>query len=116
MRSTLLVVAHTLLWISFIVAQVTILMEFPLTILALGMAIVLLIQSTRGEFALFFVGVALALVIELGLGLIARSQHWSHASLYGIPYWLPIIWGYGFVMMRRIGNLVVAVVDGAKST
>ena len=97
-----------LLWIIFFVVQVTVLLEVPLTILAIGLCVLLLLRRVPGEIHLFALGVILALIIELGLGLIARSQHWDHASLFGIPYWLPLMWGYGFVVMRRIGNVIVA--------
>jgi len=26
--------------------------------------------------------------------------------LFGIPIWLPIVWGYGFVAMKRIGIIL----------
>ena len=48
------------------------------------------------------VGLILGLVIEVGLGLIARQQHWEGASLLGFPYWLPIMWAAGFVVIGRI--------------
>ena len=101
------VLLSTALWILFFFLQVTILKEFPLTMVALCISGTLLYNSVKGELHLFFFGVGMALVIELGLGLIARSQHWEHASLFGIPFWLPLIWGYGFVVMRRIGNVMV---------
>lgn len=101
------IVLTVALWVIFFVVQVLVLLELPLTILALLLSIVLLMRRTPGEIQLFLFGITMALIIELGLGLVARSQHWDHASLFGIPYWLPLIWGYGFVVMRRVGNLIV---------
>jgi len=101
-------VVNVVLWITFFIVQVFVLYELPLTVLALLLSGTLLVESERGEIYLFSFGVFLALVIEVGLGLVARSQHWEHASLMGIPYWLPLMWGYGFVVMRRIGNAIVA--------
>lgn len=95
------------LWIAFFVFQVLVLSELPLTVLALGLCIILLLRRVPGELHLFVFGLLMALVIELGLGLVARSQHWDHASLFGIPYWLPLMWGYAFVVMRRVGNGIV---------
>lgn len=106
------VILTVALWIIFFVVQVLVLLELPLTILAVALCVVLLARRVAGEVQLFIFGVAMALIIELGLGLIARSQHWDHASLFGIPYWLPLIWGYGFVVMRRIGNLIVEYFGG----
>lgn len=101
------VIATVLLWIVFFVVQVTVLLELPLTILAVVLCALLLLRRVPGEAHLFALGLVLALVIELGLGLVARTQHWDHASLFGIPFWLPLMWGYGFVVMRRVGNLIV---------
>lgn len=94
-------------WIVFFTAQVTILLELPLTILSVLFCFLLFARREKGEIALFFVGLSMGLIIEVGLGLIARTQHWEYASLFGVPYWLPLIWGYGFVIMRRVGNVIV---------
>jgi len=101
------VALNVVLWITFFVVQVLVLRELPLTVISVLLCIVLLVNRVKGEFHLFLFGVLLSLIIELGLGLVARSQHWEHASLFGIPFWLPIMWGYGFVVMRRVGNLIV---------
>lgn len=94
-------------WVAFFLLQVLVLKETPLTLAALALCVLLFIRRENGEVHLFVAGVFLALVIEVGLGLVARSQHWEHASLLGVPYWLPLIWGYGFVVIRRAGNLIV---------
>ena len=94
-------------WILFFLAQVLILRELPLTLLALALCALLLVHRERGEVQLFLLGMAIGAFIEIGLGQIARSQHWEHASLLGVPFWLPLVWGYGFVVIRRIGNVVV---------
>ena len=107
MNIRLYTIANLLAWIAFFILQVLVVKELTLTIAALALCVLLYVRRERGELHLFALGVFLALVIELGLGLVARSQHWEHASLLGIPYWLPLIWGYGFVVIRRVGNLVV---------
>lgn len=107
MNTQLYIMANLLAWIAFFVLQVLVLRELPLTIAALALCVLLYVRRERGELHLFTLGVFLALMIELGLGLVARSQHWEYASLLGIPYWLPLIWGYAFVVIRRVGNLVV---------
>lgn len=108
MPKPLHITATVILWILFFVAQVLILKELPLTILATLLCVILLTRREPGEIHLFGFGILISLIIELGLGLVARSQHWDHASLFGIPYWLPLMWGYAFVVMRRVGNLVVS--------
>lgn len=94
-------------WVTFFIAQVLVQHEIPLTLLALLYVAVLLHFREPGEGWLFAIGLGAGLVIEVGLGMVSRSQHWENASLLGVPYWLPLIWGYGFVVMRRIGNAVV---------
>jgi len=95
-------------WVGFFVVQVTWNSEIGLTAVVCLLTLVLLWRRERGEGVLYAIGVALGLVIEVGLGMVFRMQHWSNASLAGVPYWLPLIWGFGFVAMRRIGNAVVA--------
>lgn len=94
-------------WILFFIFQVTVKDEIFLTFLSILFSALLLVKRVPGELTLFGVGLAMGLVIEVGLGLVSRSQHWENASMFGVPYWLPIIWGYGFVALRRIGNIIV---------
>jgi hypothetical protein len=101
-----------LCWIGFFVAEVTVKNELIMTAFAACMSAGLLIGFEKGEALLYAIGLALGLVIEVGLGLIFRMQHWDNASLFGVPYWLPIIWGFGFVTIRRIGNYIVALSRG----
>jgi hypothetical protein len=61
------------------------------------------------EWLLFALGSALGLVFELGGDAIYKLQSWSEGSLFGIPAWLPLFWGLGFVFIRRFGNAVLAV-------
>lgn len=111
---TIDMVAITVGWVGFFAAEVLIHNELFLTLLASLLSIAILVRAERGEFYLFGLGVLLGLTIEVGLGQVARLQHWDHASLFGVPFWLPIIWGFGFVAMRRIGNIVVQIFsDGA---
>lgn len=64
------------------------------------------IQYHKREWLLFGVGVLAGLVLEVGAGQIYRLQYWEQDSLFGVPYWLPILWGIGFVYIRRIGNAI----------
>ena len=61
------------------------------------------------EWWLFALGSALGLVFELGGDAIYKLQSWSEGSLFGIPAWLPLFWGLGFVFIRRFGNTVLLV-------
>ena len=61
----------------------------------------------KREWILAVVGVILGFVIEVGLGLVARQQYWSETFLFSVPVWLPFIWGYAFIIIRRVGNRVL---------
>jgi len=103
------VVIPCLLFISFFLLEVRFRKFEKLITLALicFCVIIFLLHFQNGELILFFVGLVVGLFIEVGLGFIARSQHWENASFFGVPYWLPIIWGIGFVLIHRIGSLIV---------
>lgn len=55
---------------------------------------------------LFLLGLMSGLIIELGLGYISRSQFWLNTKYLPIPVWLPLAWGFGFVLIYKIGNLL----------
>ena len=65
------------------------------------------IEYHKHEWSLFALGVIIGLVLEVGMGQVYRLQYWEQDSLFGVPYWLPILWGIGFVYIRRIGNAIV---------
>jgi hypothetical protein len=71
------------------------------------MAIAFWVRYYRHEWLLFVVGTALGLTFELGGDAIYKLQSWSEGSLCGIPAWLPLFWGLGFVFFRRFGNVLV---------
>ncbi|HBD24428.1 MAG: hypothetical protein A2566_01385 [Candidatus Zambryskibacteria bacterium RIFOXYD1_FULL_40_13] len=61
----------------------------------------------KNEWALLLLGFVLGFFIEVIMGLFYRFQHWDNASLLGVPIWLPLVWGYAFVLIRRVGALIV---------
>jgi hypothetical protein len=99
------------LWLIFFGFEVSMSSEFWLTTLASVVSMAMLYLVTRGERWLYAIGVTLGLVIEVGLGQIARMQHWENASLFGVPFWLPLVWGVGFVAIRSIGNFIVETIE-----
>ena len=67
-----------------------------------------LIKYYPGEWKILVLGFLLAIIFEVVFGLISyRLQHWEQDSLFGVPYWLPFLWAYGFVYIRRIGNFLI---------
>lgn len=81
--------------------------QFFAVVIIFSIFSVLIKPENNKEKYLYIIGVLLGLVIEIGLGLIHRQQMWTNASLWGVPVWLPFIWGLGFIYIRRIGNLIV---------
>jgi len=80
------------------------------------MAIAFRVRYYRHEWLLFVVGCVLGLVFELGGDAIYKLQSWSEGSLFGIPAWLPLFWGLGFVFFRRFGNVLVGLAERADAT
>ena len=82
--------------------------ELYTTIFAIPVIILTLyLDYHKKEILLFFVGVIFGFILELGSDLILQLQFWENASLFGIPYWLPLFWGLCFIIIRRIGNKIV---------
>jgi len=69
--------------------------------------ITLLIHYEKNEWKVILLGIILGIAFELGGDLIYKAQYWDQGSFLGIPYWLPIMWGYGFLLIRRIGNKII---------
>jgi len=65
------------------------------------------IKYHKNEIKLFTIGIFLGIIMEIGGDLIFKMQYWDNASFFGIPIWLPLLWGYAFVFIRRIGNHIV---------
>ena len=71
---------------------------------ALYMAIIilaLLIKRERHDVLIFFIGAIFMTVSEylfIGTGVETFVRH----SLFGLmPVWLPVLWGYGFIVIKR---------------
>lgn len=65
------------------------------------------IQYEPREWIVLVVGIGMGLVLEVGGDLVYQLQHWQSGMLWGIPLWLPLFWGYGFVIIRRAGAVIV---------
>jgi hypothetical protein len=65
------------------------------------------ITYNHNEWILFLIGLIFGVVIEVGMRYFGYQQKWKDASFFGVPYWLPIIWGFGFVIIARLGLFVL---------
>ncbi len=78
--------------------------ELTLTIIALLFcALIFKVKTHTNEYKVFFLGLIIGSFIEIILGLVSTKQFWDDASLFGIPFWLPITWAIGFVVITRVG-------------
>ncbi len=78
--------------------------EFALTAFIIAVTfIIFIVKDHKNELWLFISGMVFGCVIEIGLRILGHQQNWTQASLFGIPYWLPIAWGIGFVIITRFG-------------
>lgn len=64
-------------------------------------------RHEKGEWKLFVLGIIMGLVLELGTTYIFKLQYWAEGSIFHTPIWLYLIWGIGFVYIRRIGNSLI---------
>jgi hypothetical protein len=63
-------------------------------------------KDKKSEFFVFMYGAIIGFVVEtLGTQISGYQKFVSHNFL-GIPAWLIIAWGYGFVLMKRIGLVI----------
>lgn len=99
------IVLPLFLFIFFFVIQVTIRPpEIFLAILALFLIVVIfLFKIHHNEPKVFLLGFIIGIFIEVILAMISRQQFWDDASFFGVPLWLPISWGIGFVVITRVG-------------
>src|SRR3989338_10167367 len=77
-----------------------------LTVLFAALIILVLAFSyKRGDEWIFVLGFVLSLVIE-GVGVAAGYQSFARPTAWGIPLWIPLAWGYGFIFVKRLGLIL----------
>ena len=96
--------------IPFLIAvSLSYLINKELFILFLSILLVIYTFSHRyqkNEIILFILGAIIGTLIEFNSS-IFLGQRWGEASLLSIPIWMPIFWGYVFVVIRRVGNIIL---------
>lgn len=60
-------------------------------------------HKDRTEFVIFGYGLIVGLVVEIIGTKISGYQSFTKPDFGGIPLWLPVAWGYGFVAIKRVG-------------
>ncbi len=64
------------------------------------------IHKDKTEIIIFLYGILIGAIVEVIGTRISGYQSFAKPSFGGIPIWLPIAWGYGFVAMKRIGLIL----------
>ena len=81
-------------------------------ILLLGIYIVVIIllilvgKDRKTEIYIQIYGMVAGFVIEAIGTSISGYQSFTNPDFFGIPYWLPVVWGYGFIVMKRIALII----------
>lgn len=65
------------------------------------------IKYEKNEIYFFLVGVLLGIIGEVGGDYFNQLQYWENGSFFGVPIWLPVLWGYACVYFRRLGNFII---------
>ncbi len=73
--------------------------------LALSVALILY-HDDKSEFLVLAYGILIGFTVEVLGTQSSRYQSFTNPDFLGIPMWLPIAWGYGFVAMKRIGFIL----------
>ncbi len=74
--------------------------------LALVLFIILFGKDKKIELWIFIYGLIAGFIVETIGTQISGYQSFTQPDIWGIPYWLIISWGYGFILMKRIGLII----------
>ena len=64
-------------------------------------------KDRKIELNILIYGIIAGIVIEVIGTQVAGYQSFIKPDFAGIPFWLPVSWGYGFILMKRI-SLIIA--------
>ena len=81
------------------------------TLLLILFAIITAALVTRGkdkktELWVFSYGITAGFIIETIGTQISGYQSFTKPQILGIPYWLLVAWGYGFILMKRLSLII----------
>lgn len=63
-------------------------------------------KDQKAEFLIMIYGLVTGSIIEVAGTRVSGYQSFARPDLFGIPYWLPVCWSYGFVVMKRVGLII----------
>ena len=88
------------IFLSYLFWQDNVLLLIIYLVLTLGL---IYFHKDKPEFIIFAYGILIGAIVEVIGTQISGYQSFTKPDFGGIPIWLPIVWGYGFVAMKRIG-------------
>lgn len=104
-------IIHSLPLIGGIILS-NLLWNFPWLLLGIygivAAALIALGKDKKIESFIFLYGIVAGFAIEAIGTRSGGYQTFVTPQLFGIPYWLVIVWGYGFVLMKRISLIIAA--------
>ncbi len=71
-----------------------------------ALAVIWVGRDRRTEFLVFIYGAVIGFLIETIGTQVSGYQSFANPQILGIPGWLVVAWGYGFVLMKRIGLVI----------
>jgi hypothetical protein len=76
--------------------------DYYLTLVDIGIIIVsFLVRKEKGEVLVFFLGFFMMMLSEI-VFVSTGVETFVRNTLFGLmPLWLPFLWGYGFVVIKR---------------
>lgn len=72
-------------------------------LLSLGL---IYLHKDKTEFLIFAYGIVIGALVEIIGTQVSGYQSFVNPDFGGIPMWLPLAWGYGFVAMKRVGFIL----------
>ena len=72
-----------------------------------ALLLILIGKDRQVELWILIFGIIAGFAVETIGTQLSGYQSFTNPDIFGIPYWLIVVWGYGFVLMKRI-SLIMA--------
>lgn len=79
---------------------------FLLMLILLGLTLIYFLFYRRSDDMMWFV--AAAILGPIGEAIVSASGLWTYhgATIFGVPFWLPLAWGLTTIVFRKILSLL----------
>ena len=81
--------------------------DYYLSLIYIGIIIIsFVVRKEKHDLKIFFFGFFVMIISEI-IFISTGVEIFIRNSLFGLmPIWLPLLWGYGFVVMKRIIKII----------